>query len=98
MRLRPHGKYTSTVWIPGNFLSEGTLSVGVGLETVVPVIFQFYEPDAISFKIFDSLEGPSARGDYVGDMGGVVRPLLTWTTEFSNGYPLDQIKTPSVFR
>jgi lipopolysaccharide transport system ATP-binding protein len=39
------------------------------------------ERDAIAFHVVDSLEGNTARGDYVGNVAGVVRPKLTWTTE-----------------
>ncbi len=83
-RARPAGQYVSTVWIPGNLLSDGTILVGVGLETVDPAILQFYEPDAIGFQVIESLDsdGESARGDYGRRIGGVVRPLLKWSTQF----------------
>jgi lipopolysaccharide transport system ATP-binding protein len=89
-RPRPLGRYTSTVWIPGNFLSEGTLLVGPAVSTMVPVKVHFFEPAAIAFQIVDTLDGDSVRGDYTGPMPGVVRPLLSWTTEFhspSNSEP-----------
>ena len=36
---------------------------------------------------FGSLDGDSARGDWAGEMYGVVRPLLKWSTQFSpNGH------------
>ncbi len=79
-RPRPQGRYVSTVEIPGNFLSGGTLFVGAGLNTFEPEICQFYELDLVSFQVIDSGEGDSARGDYVGHMSGVVRPLLKWRT------------------
>jgi len=82
-RPRSRGCWVSTVRIPGNLLSEGTMFIGAGLETVDPVIHQFYEPDAVAFQVVDSLDGDSARGDYAGHMGGVVRPLLQWNTRFS---------------
>jgi lipopolysaccharide transport system ATP-binding protein len=79
-RPRPIGKFTSTAWIPGNFLSEGTLVVGAAVSTMDPVIVHFYERDAVAFHVRDSLDGNSARGDYAGPFPGVVRPLLKWTT------------------
>jgi lipopolysaccharide transport system ATP-binding protein len=82
-RPRPKGCYVSTVWIPGNFLSEGSLIVGAAISTINPVVIHFYERDAVAFQVVDSLDGDSARGDYVGPMPGVVRPLLRWTTQFS---------------
>jgi len=77
---RPAGRYTSAVEVPGNFLSDGRIFVGACLETVDPVIYQFEVPDAIAFQVTDTLDGDSARGDYTGRMGGVIRPLLKWRT------------------
>ena len=75
------GRHLSAVWIPGNLLTDGTMFVGVGLETVAPVTVQFYEPDAVGFQVIESVDchRESARGDYGGRIGGVVRPLLKWT-------------------
>jgi len=81
-RPRPVGHYTSTVWIPGNFLSEGVLSIGVAVSTLVPVQIHLFEQQVISFEVVDFMEGDSARGDYVGPIVGFVRPLLEWTTDF----------------
>jgi lipopolysaccharide transport system ATP-binding protein len=82
-RSRPAGCFVSTVWIPGNFLAEGTLFVAAGCETVDPRIFQFWEADAVAFQVIDNLDGDSARGDYGGHIAGVVRPLLRWSTRCS---------------
>lgn len=80
-RPRPKGLYVSTVWIPGNLLSEGMFFVHAGLDTINPVIPQFDECDAVAFQVIDNFDGDSARGDYAGDMGGIVRPMLKWTTQ-----------------
>jgi lipopolysaccharide transport system ATP-binding protein len=77
---RPAGRYASTVWIPGNLLSEGTLFVGAAISTMDPVVVHFFERDAVAFQIIDSLDGDAARGDYAGPMPGVIRPLLQWET------------------
>ena len=84
-RPRPAGRYKSTAWIPGNFLAEGSLIVGVALSTFDPVIVHFYERDAVAFQVIDSVDGDSARGEYAGPMPGVLRPLLKWTTQFVPG-------------
>jgi lipopolysaccharide transport system ATP-binding protein len=85
-RPRPKGCYTSTAWIPGNLLSEGTLYVEAALATLDPNIQQFGE-DAVAFHVVDSLDGDSARGDWAGRLPGAVRPLLKWETQFSpNGH------------
>jgi lipopolysaccharide transport system ATP-binding protein len=80
---RIRGRYVSTAWIPGNFLSEGSMIIGVAVSTMDPVTVHFYERDAVAFQVIDSLDGNSARGDYAGPIPGVVRPLLRWTTQFS---------------
>jgi lipopolysaccharide transport system ATP-binding protein len=88
---RPAGSYLSTAWIPGNLLSEGTLFVEASLHTLDPCVKQWSERDVVAFQVVDSLDGDSARGDWVDHWGGVVRPLLKWTTEFSpNGSEMPQ--------
>jgi lipopolysaccharide transport system ATP-binding protein len=82
---RPTGDYTSVVWIPGNYLSEGTLVVGAAITTYIPFQVHFFEQDAVAFQVIDSLEGNSARGDFAGVMPGVVRPLLNWNTHPRSG-------------
>ncbi|MGE0406798.1 MAG: ABC transporter ATP-binding protein [Candidatus Korobacteraceae bacterium] len=81
-RTRPAGRYTSTAWIPGNFLSEGTIMVGAEVCTENPHIPHFVEYPAVAFQVVDSLDGDSARGDYGGPMPGVIRPVLKWNTKF----------------
>jgi lipopolysaccharide transport system ATP-binding protein len=83
---RPVGRYVSTAWIPGNLLAEGSVYVSIAAKTLDPVIIRVAARDAVAFQVIDKLEGDSARGDYAGRLGGVVRPLLKWTTEYqSNG-------------
>jgi len=89
-RPRPEGEFRSSVRIPGNLLSEGTLFVGAGVTSEGPIL-QFYEDDTVAFQIIDSLDGDSARGDYAGTMTGVFRPMLEWSTQF-------QPKNPRVTR
>jgi lipopolysaccharide transport system ATP-binding protein len=73
----------STASIPGNLLSEGTLFITAALTTMNPSIRQFKERDVVAFQIVDTLDGDSVRGDVIGEWGGVVRPLLQWSTLFS---------------
>jgi lipopolysaccharide transport system ATP-binding protein len=82
-RPRPIGRYVSTASIPGNLLSEGTLFITAALTTLNPSIRQFKERDVVAFQIVDTLDGDSVRGDVIGEWGGVVRPLLQWSTFFS---------------
>ena len=86
-KRRPTGRYVSTVRIPGNFLAEGTMFVTAAMTTVEPGLRQFYEEDAVAFQVVDSLDGDSARGDMAGNVAGVVRPLLDWSTRHSEAVP-----------
>ena len=81
-RPRAKGEYTSTAWIPGNFLAEGGVFVKVAVSTYEPMEVHFVESDAVSFNVIDSLEGDSARGDYAGMLPGLVRPALDWETKY----------------
>ena len=84
-KIRPRGIYTSTGWIPGNFLAEGTMIVGASIRTEEPRILHFYEQEAIAFQVIESPDGDSARVDYAGKFPGVVRPMLDWETKFHAG-------------
>jgi lipopolysaccharide transport system ATP-binding protein len=83
-RPRPRGIYTSTAWIPGNFLAEGHIFVTVVVSTYKPLTVHFSERDAVTFSVVDSLDGDSARGDYAGVLPGIVRPILDWETKFKD--------------
>ncbi len=80
-RPRPVGRYISTAWIPGNFLSEGTMVVGGGLFSEDPWHEHCDVPRAVGFRVVDPGTGDTARGDVTGRWEGVVRPLLRWVTE-----------------
>lgn len=79
---RQEGRYTSTAVIPGNLLAEGMFYVSCYCLTLNPDSKQFNERSAVAFYVSDNLDGDSARGDYAKKLGGVVRPLLKWTTQF----------------
>lgn len=81
-RPRPAGRYTSTAWIPGNFLAEGSFVVDAAVTTFIPFNVHFHESQAIAFQVVDSIDGDSVRGDYAGNLPGVVRPILEWQTAF----------------
>ncbi len=79
---RPPGRYVGAAWIPGNFLPEGTFYVSPGCFRQQPFHVHFFEPQAAAFHLIDRVEGNSARGDFSGQMRGIVRPLLKWTNRF----------------
>jgi lipopolysaccharide transport system ATP-binding protein len=79
---RPRATYTSTAWIPGNLLAEGSLIGHVSIMSHFPAtVLHAHERAAVAFQVVDSPAGDSARGDYIGPMPGLMRPLLSWTTE-----------------
>jgi lipopolysaccharide transport system ATP-binding protein len=82
---RPVGLHLSTAWIPGNFLAEGNHVVGVAVSSHLPgPAIHFFEPAVLAFQVVDTHDGDSARGDFTGQMPGLVRPLVEWTTSWSN--------------
>ncbi len=79
---RVRGTHTSTVWLPGNLLAEGSLLGHVSIMSHFPAtVLHAHERNAFAFQVVDSPSADSARGDYIGPMPGVVRPLLKWTNE-----------------
>ena len=82
-KKRPRGTYTTTAWIPGNLIAEGDFFIHAAMTTLEPqTILQFHEKEAVSFRVVDPMEGDSARGDWAKELRGLVRPLLTWETEY----------------
>lgn len=80
-REKEKGEYTSTVWIPENFMAEGTFFLNFAIVTYLPANrVHFNSHEVVSFDVIDSIEGDTARGDYAGNMGGIVRPKLDWET------------------
>jgi lipopolysaccharide transport system ATP-binding protein len=75
------GRYSSRVTIPGNFFSEGMITVGPAITTYVPNMKVHCEyPDAVTFQVLDNSNPDNARGDYIGRFPGVIRPILDWQT------------------
>jgi lipopolysaccharide transport system ATP-binding protein len=86
VRTRPVGRFLSRVCIPGNFLAEGTLTMVAAMGTYDPFTVHFHEPDTVAFRVIDTTEGDSARGDYAGHLPGIVRPVLPWHNEIVESF------------
>jgi lipopolysaccharide transport system ATP-binding protein len=83
-QARPSGRYVSTVWIPGNFFSEGNMLAHAAIVSHTPAsAVHAHVPHAVTFQIVDSQGKDTARGDRVGPIPGVLRPLLNWATDFA---------------
>jgi lipopolysaccharide transport system ATP-binding protein len=76
------GRHVVTGWIPGNLLNEGLMTITVFLSTWTSgkTLQHVLERDVVSFHVIDPVEGDSAKGDFTGQWGGAVRPLLDWTS------------------
>ncbi|WP_367757361.1 polysaccharide ABC transporter ATP-binding protein [Flavobacterium sp. WC2430] len=79
--FKQSGIYETTVWIPENLLSEGVVLVGVAIVTHDPFVVHFHEKDTIAFNMIDNKQYSPTRGDYVGELPGVVRPLMKWNSK-----------------
>ncbi|MGH3132487.1 MAG: polysaccharide ABC transporter ATP-binding protein [Gaiellaceae bacterium] len=77
----PPGEYVTTAWIPGNFLNEGLVTIDAAVCSLdSPKLHHHVSVhEAVSFHVYDPLEGDSSRGTFTGQWRGVVRPLLDWT-------------------
>jgi lipopolysaccharide transport system ATP-binding protein len=77
------GRYTSTCWIPGNFLAEGSVLVSAVIGSVEPPVVHAFAHQAVAFEVTISLGDDVLRAGYDGPYPGMVRPLLDWTTDVS---------------
>lgn len=85
-QARPAGEYVSTVRIPGNYLAAGNFLVHASIVSHLPTTsVHTHVPNVVTFQVLEGEDAsrPSARGDYLGPMPGLVRPLLNWTTRHS---------------
>lgn len=78
---RPVGRCVCQATIPANLLNEGRYSVNVELRTSEPPRLHARERDVVVFQVMDSLTGDDARSDFAGQVPGVIRPRLEWTTK-----------------
>jgi lipopolysaccharide transport system ATP-binding protein len=83
-KRRPAGRWVTTAWIPGNLLAEGTMFVDISIPVTEPTMPQVWEPSLLAFQVVGSMDGDTHRGDFAGRLPGTVRPVLDWTTEFSD--------------
>jgi lipopolysaccharide transport system ATP-binding protein len=78
------GRYETTVWIPENLFAEGVILVGVAIVTHDPFQVHFHERDCIAFNMIDDLDISPTRGEYVGSLPGIIRPLMKWESKNKN--------------
>jgi len=79
---RENGRYITRAKIPGNFLAEGTLWVNTSMWVTMPKRErQWWERNVVAFNVVDTLKGDSARGAWMNDLPGFIRPKLKWETD-----------------
>jgi lipopolysaccharide transport system ATP-binding protein len=81
-KLRPPGRYHSTIRFPANLLSEGLMSVAVTIVSLGPRKVHLSESDVVHFQASETVDGTTARGAFSGYIGSVIRPRLSWTVAF----------------
>lgn len=79
---KKYGKYETTVWIPENLFAEGVILVGVAIVTHDPFQVHFHERDCIAFNMIDNQVNSPTRGEYVGSLPGIIRPLMKWESKY----------------
>jgi lipopolysaccharide transport system ATP-binding protein len=82
-RAMPEGRYRSTCRIPANLLNQAWYRLGLNIFGKNFSDSQFVH----EILVFEVKDGGSLRGDYYGEIGGAVRPLLDWQTEAEDGRP-----------
>jgi lipopolysaccharide transport system ATP-binding protein len=80
-RPKPLGKYKTKFKIPGNLFSEGRITISVAITTYTPFEAHVAEADVIAFTVIEAESDNTARGDCVGHVPGIVRPLIATQTE-----------------
>jgi len=72
------GEYSVTMWIPPNLLSEGVLKISFAFFKPNPFELFLNLDKEICINIVDNLDQISAKGGYLYNFPGYVRPLLNW--------------------
>jgi len=74
------GTYISKSTIPGNLLSDGHINIFVSFFSSPPLIKHVVGVGNISLQIVEPHFEDTARGRWLGEMRGSIRPLLEWNT------------------
>ena len=77
------GHYVSRVVIPANLLAEGEYSISISIFASKGLKIRYVRAkDVFTFQVVDYIAGDSARGDFVQNVAGVLRPVLLWDKKF----------------
>lgn len=78
-RPRPPGRYISRTRIPGDLLNEGLIFVTPVIKNTRNKSRHFFMREAVGFQV---VEGLSDDPGSAGNLGGVIRPMWQWETEY----------------
>jgi hypothetical protein len=76
------------------------LSVDIAVSSHVPLVrVHALVQGPVAFEATETFDGEGARGDYMGEYPGVVRPMVDWTTRFqpsreTSGISLSEAAAP----
>ena len=77
----PPGDYVSTAWMPANLLNEGFMTVEAAVRPRREAASTRQQIRRGLLPCPRPRWGDSARGAFMGNLRGAIRPLLEWTTE-----------------
>lgn len=89
------GVYRSRCEIPPDLMAEGAFSVDVWIRVLYPRRIFVRESNLLTFRVQDTGVGDSSRGEFQGNWGGTIAPLLRWSTDFFAKEPPADENTPS---
>jgi ABC-type polysaccharide/polyol phosphate transport system, ATPase component len=82
LEKRKKGKYKALAWVPAHLLPEGMFTFSIALFSPSPLDIFLHLHDVLIAEVYNDFSQFSTRGDYTGDYGGLVRPLIKWESEY----------------
>jgi lipopolysaccharide transport system ATP-binding protein len=79
---RPHGRHTCTAWLPKNLFGEGQLGIGVSILSFRPWTIHFEAQNLLRVEVVSGSAKLTSRGHFEGNIPGLIRPLLNWTSKY----------------
>jgi lipopolysaccharide transport system ATP-binding protein len=79
---RQRGQHTCTAWLPANLFGDGRLGIGVSIFSFRPWTIHFEAPNLLLVDVVSGSAKLTARGHFEGNIPGLIRPLLNWTSEY----------------
>lgn len=81
-KLSVPGIHRTVMWIPADFLNDGTYIADIALSTMVPLVGHLYKLEALVFDVVEDVNNRVV--DYRQSIPGVLRPKFEWETTLIN--------------